>query len=241
MLVLGRSEPGTWVRELDVGENMGGLGGTWLAPGRLCEVEESDVGAWCGRILKVNQSIHPKQVQLLCGNIWELLNSQPPGRSGTDGNHSQINSSHLFCFWDKTSDTFLGHFLRLNYGQHNWRWRTDKLWTTFFLVCFTFSRFCLDWDGFQSHLCRLNPSWIETLRLVLEVAVAAAQEMKNPAKSPPKCPVHPTLAGISRQIAQQLHRACTTLLQEPVSREASKSKFSGVQELKHLDFVCSVF
>ena len=42
MLVLGRSEPGTWVRELDVGENMGGLGGTWLAPGRLCEVEESN-------------------------------------------------------------------------------------------------------------------------------------------------------------------------------------------------------
>ena len=112
---------------------------------------------------------------------------------------------------------------------------------TFFLVCFTFSRFCLDWDGFQSHLCRLNPSWIETLRLVLEVAVAAAQEMKNPAKSPPKCPVRPTLAGISRQMAQQLLRACSTLLQEPVSREASKSKFSGVQELKHLDFVCSVF
>ena len=67
--------------------------------------------------------------------------------------------------------------------------------------------------------------------------MAAAQEMKNPAKSPPKCPVRPTLAGISRQMAQQLLRACSTLLQEPVSREASKSKFTGVQELKHLNFV----
>ena len=69
MLVLGRPEPGTWVRELDVGENMGGLGGTWLAPGRLCEVEESS-----GSLMWENtqsQPVNPSKASAAV--VWEHL------------------------------------------------------------------------------------------------------------------------------------------------------------------------